>query len=38
MKEYTLTIDGYFIGIVELTPAEAVELEKDNGVILERVA
>ena len=38
MKEYTLTIDGYFIGIIELTPAEAVELEKDKGVRLERVA
>ena len=37
MKEYNLIIDGYYIGIVELTPAEAVELEKDNGVILERV-
>ena len=37
MKEYTITIDGFFIGIVELTPAEAVELEKDKGVKLERV-
>jgi len=37
MKEYTLTIDGFFIGIIELTPAEAQELEKDNGVRLERV-
>lgn len=38
MKEYNLTIDGYYIGIIELTPAEAVELEKDKGVRLERVA
>lgn len=37
MKEYTITIDGYFIGIVELTAQEAQELEKDNGVTLERV-
>ena len=38
MKLYTLKIDGFFIGIIELTAAEAQELEKDNGVILERVA
>lgn len=38
MKEYNLIIDGYYIGIVELTAKEAQELEKDNGVILERVA
>ena len=38
MKEYTITIDGFFIGIVELTAKEAQELEKDNGVILERAA
>lgn len=37
MKEYTITIDGYFIGIVELTAKEAQELEKDKGVKLERV-
>lgn len=37
MKEYTITIDGYFIGIVELTAQEAQELEKDNGVVLERI-
>lgn len=37
MKDYKITIDGYFIGIVELTTKEAQELEKDNGVILERV-
>lgn len=38
MKLYTIKIDGFFIGIVELTTAEAQELEKDSGVILERVA
>ena len=37
MKEYTITIDGFFIGIVELTAKEAQELEKDNGVTLERI-
>jgi len=38
MKLYNLTIDGFYIGIVELTAKEAVELEKDKGVTLERVA
>ena len=37
MKLYTIKIDGFFIGIVELLPEEAKELEKDNGVVLERV-
>ena len=37
MKDYKITIDGYFIGIVELTAKEAQELEKDKGVQLERV-
>lgn len=37
MKLYTIKIDGFFIGIIELTPAEAQELEKDKGVTLERV-
>ena len=36
MRLYNLTIDGFYIGIVELTTQEAQELEKDNGVRLER--
>ena len=37
MKNYKITVDGYTIGVVELTPAEAQELEKDNGITVERI-
>ena len=34
--EYNITIDGQYIGIVELTDQEAEELSKDQGVELDR--
>ena len=37
MKNYKITVDGYTVGIVELTAQEAQELEKDNGITVERV-
>ena len=37
MKNYKITVDGYTVGVIELTPQEAAELEKDNGIIVERV-
>ena len=37
MKNYKITVDGYTICIIELTAAEAQELEKDNGITVERV-
>ena len=37
MKNYKITVDGYTIGVVELTAQEAQELEKDNGITVERV-
>lgn len=38
MKNYKITVDGYPVGIVELTTAEAKELEKDPGIIVEKIA
>ena len=37
MKNYKITVDGYTIGVVELTAAEVKELEKDQGITLERI-
>ena len=37
MKNYKITVDGFTVGIVELTAQEAQELEKDNGITVERV-
>lgn len=37
MKNYKITVDGYTVGIVELTALEAQELEKDNGITVERI-
>lgn len=38
MKNYKITVDGYTVGIIELTPTEAAELEKDNGITVEKIA
>ena len=37
MKNYKITVGGYAVGIIELTPAEALELEKDNDITVERI-
>ena len=37
MQSYKVTVDGYTVGVVELTSAEAQELEKDNGITVERI-
>lgn len=37
MKNYKITVDGYTIGVVELTPQEATELEKDADITVERI-
>lgn len=37
MKNYKITVDGYTVGVVELTPQEAQELEKDNEITVERI-
>lgn len=37
MKNYKITVDGYTIGVVELTAQEAQELEKDQDITLERI-
>lgn len=37
MKNYKITVDGYPVGVVELTAQEAQELEKDNGITVERI-
>ena len=37
MKNYLLKVDGYTIGIVELTPEEVTELNKDENIIIKEV-
>ena len=37
MKNYKITVDGYTVGVVELTALEAQELEKDADITVERV-
>lgn len=36
-KQYLLTVDGYKIGIVELTREEVKELEKDKDIKVKEV-
>lgn len=37
MKNYRIYVDGYTIGEMELTPAEAQQLEKEEGIAIESV-
>lgn len=37
MKNYKIKVDGFTVGVIELTPEEAQELEKDNGITVERI-
>ena len=37
MQNYKITVDGFTVGIIELTANEAQELEKDNGITVERI-
>ena len=37
MKNYKITVDGFAVGVIELTPEEAQELEKDNDITVERI-
>ena len=32
MKKYLLKVDGYTVGVVEFTPDEVKELNKDSGI------
>lgn len=36
-KRYLLKVDGYTVGVVELTPAEVKEMSKDNNIIIKEV-
>ena len=36
-KSYLLKVDGYLIGVVELTPAEVKEMNKDTNIIIKEV-
>jgi hypothetical protein len=37
MKNYKITVDGYTVGVIELTPAEVQNLEQDPDITVERV-
>lgn len=37
MKEYMVSIDGYKVGIVELTIEEVREMSKDSGIIITEI-
>ena len=37
MKKYLLKVDGFLIGIVELTPEEVKEMETDKDIIIKEV-
>ena len=37
MKSYLLKVDGFTVGIVELTPEEVTELSKDTDIIIKEV-
>ena len=37
MKSYLLKVDGFTVGIVELTPAEVKEMSKDANIIIKEV-
>ncbi len=37
MKNYLLKVDGYTVGVVELTPAEVIELSKDPDIQVSEV-
>lgn len=37
MKKYLLRVDGFTIGIVELTPEEVNEMNKDKDIIIKEV-
>ena len=37
MKKYEITVDGFFVGVVELTPEDVKAIESDNGIILKEV-
>ena len=37
MNKYLLSVDGFTIGIVELTPEEVKELNKDSEIIIQEV-
>ena len=34
MKSYLLIVDGYKVGVVDLTPLEAIELTKDKDITI----
>ena len=37
MQNYKITVDGYTIGVVELTATEAQNLEKDADITVEKI-
>lgn len=37
MSKYRVTIDGFYIGVVDLTPAEVVALLSDNDIRIEKI-
>lgn len=37
MKSYLLKVDGYTVGIVELTKEEVKELTKDSGIVIKEM-
>lgn len=37
MKEYIVTVDGFTVGAVELTPEEVKEMNKDSNIIIKEV-
>ena len=37
MKSYEITVDGFFVGIVELTRDDVRALESDSDIILKEV-
>ena len=37
MKKYEITVDGYKVGVIDLTPEEVREMSKDTSIIIKEI-